>query len=47
MIHSLIDIFADGDDFSEQTIDKNRNLYYQKQMVSYTFNFLFYKNYIG
>jgi hypothetical protein len=44
MIHSLIDIFADGDDFSEQTIDKNRNLYYQKQMVSDTLNLSFYKN---
>jgi len=30
----LKDLFADGDDFSEETIDKNRNIYYQKQMVS-------------
>jgi hypothetical protein len=36
MYHSLTDLFADGDDFLEETIDKNRNLYYQKQMVSDT-----------
>jgi len=26
-----IDLFADGNDFSMETIEKNRNLYYQKQ----------------
>ena len=31
------DLFADGDDFSQETIDKNRNLYYQQQMVSRLF----------
>ncbi len=28
-----IDLFADGNDFSWETIQNNRNLYYQKQMV--------------
>ena len=28
-----LDLFADGDDFSWNTIEKNRNLYYQKQQA--------------
>jgi hypothetical protein len=27
-------LFANGDDFSSETIEKNRNLYYQKQMAN-------------
>jgi DNA-binding protein len=27
-------LFASGDDFSSETIEKNRNLYYQKQMAN-------------
>jgi hypothetical protein len=29
-----IDLFADGNDFSFETIEKNRNIYYQKQMAN-------------
>ena len=37
-IHSFIemrylDLFADGDDFSLETIQKNRNIYYQQQLA--------------
>lgn len=32
--HSFIDLFADKNDFSWETIQKNRNKYYQKQMAS-------------
>jgi hypothetical protein len=42
----LTDLFADGDDFSEETIDKNRNIYYQKQMVSRMFILLLGNNFI-
>jgi hypothetical protein len=28
-----IDLFADGNDFSWETIEKGRNIFYQKQMV--------------
>jgi hypothetical protein len=28
------DLFADGNDFSWETIEKGRNIYYQKQMAS-------------
>jgi hypothetical protein len=39
---SVIVLFADGDDFSQETINKNRNLYYQKQMVSFVFYLLLF-----
>jgi hypothetical protein len=39
---SAIDLFADGDDFSQETIDKNRNIYYQKQLVSFILYLLFF-----
>jgi hypothetical protein len=29
-----IDLFADGDDFSWETIEKGRNIYYQKQIAN-------------
>ncbi|CAF1618524.1 unnamed protein product, partial [Adineta ricciae] len=29
-----LDLFADGDDFSWETIQKNRNIYYQKQLAN-------------
>ncbi|CAF4361876.1 unnamed protein product, partial [Adineta steineri] len=28
------DLFSDGNDFSTETIEKNRNLYYQKQLAN-------------
>ena len=28
-----VDIFADGNDFSSETIERNRNAYYQQQTV--------------
>lgn len=31
---SFEDLFADGDDFSWETIEKNRNIYYQKQLAN-------------
>lgn len=41
----LIDLFADGSDFSEETINKNRNLYYQRQTVSQILDFKFLQIY--
>jgi hypothetical protein len=29
-----IDLFANGNDFSPETIEKNRNIYYQKQAAN-------------
>jgi hypothetical protein len=29
-----LDLFADGNDFSQETISKNRNIYYQKQTAN-------------
>lgn len=31
---SAVDLFADGSDFSDETIDRNRNLYYQQQLAT-------------
>jgi hypothetical protein len=33
-----IDLFADGNDFSYETIEKNRNIYYQKQTANQIIN---------
>jgi hypothetical protein len=30
----FIDLFANGNDFSWETIEKNRNIYYQKQLAN-------------
>jgi hypothetical protein len=32
--HRRLELFADGDDFSWSTIEKNRNLFYQQELVS-------------
>jgi hypothetical protein len=34
MVYFLKDLFADGTDFSWETIEKGRNLYYQKQTAN-------------
>ena len=31
---SAVDLFADGSDFSDETIDRNCNLYYQQQLAT-------------
>ncbi len=31
---SNLSLFADGNDFSEETIEKNRNIYYQNQLAN-------------
>ena len=33
LIKIITDLFADGNDFSWEAIEKNRNIYYQKEMV--------------
>lgn len=33
-----LDLFAEGDDFSAETIEKNRNIYYQKQVAKEIFD---------
>jgi hypothetical protein len=33
-----VDLFADGNDFSWETIQKNRNIYYQKQLANEIMN---------
>ena len=33
-----LDLFADGNDFSWETIEKNRNIYYQKQLANEILN---------
>jgi len=33
-----VDLFADGNDFSWETIQKNRNIYYQKQLANEIIN---------
>jgi hypothetical protein len=34
----LLDLFADGNDFSWETIQKNRNIYYQKELANEIMN---------
>ena len=33
-IRDVVDLFADGDDFSSETIEKNRNLFFQQQLAT-------------
>lgn len=33
VVDLAIDLFAEGDDFSAETIERNRNLYYQKELA--------------
>lgn len=33
IVDSLLDLFADGNDFSAETMDRNRNIFYQKELA--------------